>query len=689
MKTIMKMGSNILLHFVLLILTVSALEAQHNNHGSMPAEKPQTENDFYQLQTIRPPEGVLLEVGGMAMLPDGRLAVSTRRGEIWLVENPAGGRPWFKLFASGLHEPLGLAWKDGALYTAQRAELTRIVDSDGDDRADGFETVCTWPLTGNYCEYNHGPIIGKDGNFYINLNLADNGMSNMEPFFGEMGSHSDWRGWMVRVSPDGKFEPYAAGLRSPAGIGKNADGDIFYSENQGGWVGTGYISYVKKGDFFGHPSSLKSAGEPGSTVHLKPSDIPTDEPMLHEAVKKVPGMKLPSVRFPHGILGISTSSIIADASGAFGPFFKDQVFVGDEGHPIISRVFLERINGEYQGVVFPFREGFMSGILRTEWGLDKSMYVGMSDRGWNSSGPERWGLQRLVWTGKTPFEIKTVKAMPDGFVLEFTLPVKKESAENPDSYQVAGFDYLYHMKYGSEVQDKKDCLLKAIKVAPDGLSVRLVLDGLREGYIHEIKCPGILSETGTGLLHNFGYYSLNNIPKGNGMDIKEKGVIPVSEKKLTSADNSNAAKADVSEEETTLAKHVTKMPASWVNGPDRTLTLGTVPGLKFDAGEFTVRPGEKIQLVFNNNDDMQHNWLLVAPGAVDEIGKAALDLGLKGANMQYVPVSGKVLYHTGLLQPRSKETIYFIVPEKQGKYPYVCTYPGHYLFMRGILNVKK
>src|SRR5690606_18549359 len=102
--------------------------------------------------------------------------------------------------------------------------------------------------------------------------------------------HAEWRGWMMRVSPRGELEPYAAGLRSPAGIGLNASGDIFYAENQGGWVGTGYISHVEKGDFFGHPSSLKSADEPGSTIHLKPSDIPTDEPMLHEAVSQVPGL---------------------------------------------------------------------------------------------------------------------------------------------------------------------------------------------------------------------------------------------------------------------------------------------------------------------------------------------------------------------------------------------------------------
>ncbi len=690
MKATQKICFIILVLLALQIVPTLQLEAQHDNHSVSSTGKPQTEDDFYKIQTIRPPEGVLLEISGMATLPDGRLAVCTRRGEVWLVENPSGTRPWFKLFASGLHEPLGLAWKDGALYTAQRAELTRLTDADGDDQADMFEAICNWPLSGNYCEYNHGPVIGRDGNFYINLNLADNGMSNKEPFYGEMGSHARWRGWMIRVSPDGKLEPYAAGLRSPAGIGQNATGDIFYTENQGGWIGTGYITHVEKGDFFGHPSSLKSAGEPGSTVHIKSTDIPTNAPMMHTAVRQLPGLKMPSVRFPHGILGISTSGIIADTSGAFGPFFKDQVFVGDEGHPKILRVFLEKVNGEYQGAVFPFREGFMSGILRMAWGDDQSLFVGMSDRGWSSTGPERWGLQSLVWTGETPFEIRSVKAMPDGFELEFTLEVEKETAENPHSYEISGFDYLYHMTYGSEVQDKKDCSVKAIKVAADGRSVRLVLDGLREGYIHEIKCKGIRSEKGLPLLHDFGYYSLNSIPKGDSLNPDLEGVILISgETAAMTVNKSEPAQAAPSRTGRIPAKHVTVMPASWAGGPDHIFTIGTEPGLKFDIEQLTVKPGSRIKLVFDNNDDMQHNWLLVSPGTADEIGKAALDLGLKGANMQYVPVSDKVLYHTSLLQPRSKEAIYFTAPEKEGKYPYVCTYPGHYLIMRGILNVKK
>src|SRR5690606_31501540 len=109
-----------------------------------------TEDDYYNIYTVPVPEGILLEIRGVATLPDGRIAVATRRGDVWVIENPyrqRGGTPRFTLFASGLHEALGLLFHNGSLYAAQRGELTRLVDNDGDGRADLYETVHAWPLS--------------------------------------------------------------------------------------------------------------------------------------------------------------------------------------------------------------------------------------------------------------------------------------------------------------------------------------------------------------------------------------------------------------------------------------------------------------------------------------------------------------------------------------------------------------
>ena len=85
---------------------------------------------------------------------------------------------------------------------------------------------------------------------------------------------------------------------------------------------------------------------------------------------------------------------------------------------------------------------------------------------------------------------------------------------------------------------------------------------------------------------------------------------------------------------------------------------------------------------------MLHNFVVVQPGTSNEVGSAALNLGLNAEKMNYVPNSANVLNHTKLLQPGTAETIYFVAPTKPGNYTYVCTFPGHYTVMLGTLKVE-
>jgi cytochrome c551/c552 len=223
---------------------------------------------------------------------------------------------------------------------------------------------------------------------------------------------------------------------------------------------------------------------------------------------------------PHGVLGVSTSELITDdTKGNFGPF-AGQVFVGDQGMSKIARVFLEKVNGQYQGASFDFRSGFRSGVLRMAWGSDNAMYVGGTNRGWGSVGKEDFGLERLVYTGKTPFEMKAVRAMPDGFEIEFTVPVDKKTAEDVNNYDVSSYVYKYHPVYGSPIVNRKDNAVRGAKASEDGLKVRIVVDGLREGYVHDIKPEGVRSaKDNLSLLHGSAYYTLNNIPTGEKANI--------------------------------------------------------------------------------------------------------------------------------------------------------------------------
>ena len=220
-------------------------------------------------------------------------------------------------------------------------------------------------------------------------------------------------------------------------------------------------------------------------------------------------------------MGISNAELIKDETGGkFGPF-DGQIFVGDQGQSKVVRVVMEKVKGEYQGVAFEFRSGFQSGVLRMNWGHDGSMYAGLTNRGWGSAGTSTAGLQRLLWTGKTPMEMKTVKAMPDGFEIEFTLPVDAKTAEVLDSYAGRSYIYKYHPVYGSPTVNEEKLNIKGIKVSSDGMKVRVVMDNMRQYYLHEINVGGIRSTTGLPVLHSTAYYTLNNIPDGAKLPASE------------------------------------------------------------------------------------------------------------------------------------------------------------------------
>ena len=501
------------------------------------AQESPKEEDFFKINKLRSPEGTLLEVGGLCTMPDGNLAIATRRGDVYIVENPTSPKPYFRKFASGLHELLGIAYKNGSLYVAQRGELTRLQDANMDGKADIFETIYAWPLSGNYHEYSYGPKIAPDGSFYVTLNLG----------FGDVWwsgtSFVPWRGWALHIFEDGRMEPWATGLRSPCGISM-IDGELFYTDNQGDWMGSGSIMPVKKGAFLGNPGGLVWTNMPNSPLKLtqeaifskvnpriefsedgrraKPENIEKESfKTLADIKKEVPELQMPAVWLPHGVLGISNSEIVKIPKGVFGPF-EEQLLVGDQGQSKISRVFMEKVKGELQGCAWDFRSGFQSGVLRMSWANDGSLFVGETNRGWGSAGEANEGMQRLYWNSFMPFEMKTVKAMPDGFEIEFTKPIDKKKAANLSSYLVESFNYKYTPVYGSPPMNLKKCPVKGVKVSEDGLTVRIIVGDLKQYYIHKISLDGIRDQDSSySLVHSTAYYTLNNIPDGASLSLKE------------------------------------------------------------------------------------------------------------------------------------------------------------------------
>jgi len=504
--------------------------------AAMPGSAEEQESDYYRLVSIvtspastqsrskfwKPaPKGLALEVSGIAVLDDQQIAVAIRKGEVWLLSGVYDEPPknvTYKRFAAGLHEPLGLLKHGDSFYTVQRSELTRLRDVDGDEVADEYLTVAKgWGLTGNYHEYAYGPKLDRDGNLWLTLNIGmgfqGEQRSRMVTNAALGVSQARWRGWGMKVTPDGKLIPVCAGMRSPSGLGTNRAGDMFYTDQQGNWVATNTLHHMRKGAFFHHVEALASMDLPGSPIHGITS-VPSGLP-FPDALKVVPHMQPPAVWFPYKKVGQSATDIMLDDSrGKFGPF-DGQLFIGEFTLAAINRVFLEKVDGEYQGACFPFREGLASAVIRLGQGRDGSVFAGLSNRGWSSLGTASYGLQRLVWTGKTPFEIKEMHALPNGFELVFTKPVERKTAADPSSYSMNSYTYLYHATYGSDEILKRQLTIERAEVSADLRRVRLTIAGLRKLFVHELAVDGVRSATGQRVLHPRAYYTLNRIPHGS------------------------------------------------------------------------------------------------------------------------------------------------------------------------------
>ena len=416
----------------------------------------------------------LFEPTGLGVAKDGTIVVATRTAGVWRIQN----NKW-SLFAEGTYECLGVWIEDDKaerIVVMQKPELTRMIDSDGDGRADRFETVCDdYGFHGNYHEYAHGPVRDAEGNYYFTLNLSHGGSPRVSwraggPFMGSMGGY---RGWACRVTPEGKFEPYANGLRSPAGLGIDPKGRLWYAENQGEYVGSSKVVPLEQGKFYGHLSGLVSL--PGSMT-------PDSQELKFDNWKNK--IRKGAVWLPHGKLANSPGHPTWDMTGGRFGAYQEQMFIGDQTLSTLLRVVTEKVNGVDQGCVIPFAQGLSSGVMRPVFLPDGSMLIGQTGRGWGARGGNQAGLQRLIWDGKTiAADIKSVTGSTGGFKIQLTQPIEKAISPEQlaERFKVQSWFYTNTGRYGSPEHDRRDEAILSSVTSKDRLSIELNIQDFGKG----------------------------------------------------------------------------------------------------------------------------------------------------------------------------------------------------------------
>jgi hypothetical protein len=318
-----------------------------------------------------------------------------------------------------------------------------------------------------------------------------------------MNSCVPYRGWIMKLTSDGRTIPWANGFREPNGLGFDLDGNLLVPDNQGDFVGSSALYHIRRGGFYGHPHSL--VWRAGFNRH--PFEVPVAE--LDRLRSR------PAIVFPHGEMANSPSQPLCDTTGGrFGPF-AGQMFIGAMNFPRLIRIMLEKVDGQLQGACIPFfdKAGLSLGNNRLAFHPDDgSLWIGGTrHKAWVGAS----GLKCLKWNGVTPMEVHSMKLTSSGFELTFTRPVHMETAADPSTYALQSYLYNYHEKYGSKKYGQTPERVVSAHVSSDQRTVSLTLDKLKPWRLYDLRIKDLTSKDGHALVNPWMVYTLNRLHRNS------------------------------------------------------------------------------------------------------------------------------------------------------------------------------
>jgi len=445
------------------------------------------------------------KVGAMAVHPtDGRLFVATfdpnqfstpdplpgGDGKVWALTNTQGNDPQAVTVtevASGLSEPLGMAFINGELHVSQRTAITRLHDANGDGYFETKTDIGGGWLSDNYHHFHFG-LLERDGFAYTTLSTAID-----FAYPGLNGPNPPNRGTLVRTRlATGEVSYLAGGLRTPNGLCFGPEGEIFQTDNQGSWMPASRLNHLQAGRFYGHYNNTADGGSP--SLFADQAATP------------------PAVWFPQNEVANSPSQPLPILDG---PFAGD-LLVGDITLGGINRVSLEKVHGVWQGCIYRFTQGLEGGVNRLAWGPNGSLYVGCigGTGNWSWNGTTT-GLQRLSPKPGNPvtFEIAKVSATSNGFEITYTKPIPANILENPSNYTVRQWTYQATADYGGPKIGEENLTVGGATASADRTRVTLVIPGLKKGHVVHLKSDP-LADDGSLIHSTEAWYTLNEIPGG-------------------------------------------------------------------------------------------------------------------------------------------------------------------------------
>lgn len=601
----------------------------------------------YAVDTVQLPDNnpwnAPLFGGGLGFLSDGSALVCTMHGDVWRVtglEYPSKKAVWNR-FASGLHHCQGMIVDQDGIFVLGRDQITRLHDLNSDGEADYYECFSNAFQTS---AAGHDFICGlerdADGNFYMAS--------------GNQG--------IVRISSNGEnADVVATGFRNPDGIGLTSDGFITVPCSEGSWT----------------PATMLCAFRPADAANSAAHQPPY---FGYPGPKNGNVPELPLVYLPRG-LDNSAGGQQTVNSDRWGPL-KGQLLhfsFGTGSHYLTLR---DEVDGHVQGAVVPLPGEFLSGAHRGRFSPhDGQLYVaGM--QGWGSYTPESGCFQRVRYTGD-PVQLPVeCKAYRNGVLVDFSAALDEKIASQPSSHFAQAWNYRYSGAYGSPEFSSRHPLMRGHDHVPI-TSAHVVKDGtalfLEMPDLQPVNQLHLRIQSGDGQSHDI-FATVHNLRKEQFTNAT--GLMNLADKKI----DPHPIHADLA-----MATRSVPNPHARRKKGGRKVTIDTAGNLSFATRSFTVKPGELIEFKLSNPDVVPHNWALLKPGTLERVGKLSNRLisDPEAAIRHYIPETDDVLAYTNVVLPKDEYVIYFNAPKQPGRYPYLCTFPGHWLVMNGEMIVEQ
>ena len=429
----------------------------------------------YTVDSITPPfknpYKSWMRFGGFDFFSDGRAAISTWSGDVWIVSGLDDGleKVTWKRYAAGLFHALGLKIVDDKVYVLGRDQITRLHDLNGDGEADFYECFNNDAMiTTNFHEFTFDLHTDPQGNFYFikggPVRPGGSGWDKITPH----------HGCIFKVSKDGsKLEVVARGFRAPNGMGVGPNGEITCGDNEGTWTPQCPINWIKPGGFYGVPDF---AGKPKEQM-----------PKMRDN---------PLCWLPHGDTDNSNGGQGWITGKNFGPL-SGQLLHSSYGKCRLYTVMKEEVAGQMQGGVVPIPIGvnkdnnprfdFDSGICRLRFSEKQNALFLTGLRGWQTTAQKDAGFYRMRYTGKKASFPVDLKVRPGEVSITFSEPLSGATAIDPDNYNVRRWNYKWTSNYGSrqfKISDPKkegqdDMEVESARLSPDGKTITLRFNDLK------------------------------------------------------------------------------------------------------------------------------------------------------------------------------------------------------------------